>query len=91
MLTRMCINCHHRIIICMLLTDRDRVLVRVLVRVPFEYNFYSTQEQCSAKFVSTSTYAKVTFASIIVRFFGLRFSLRFLDIVGDRGLRRMCL
>ena len=27
---------------------------------------------------------------IIVRFFGLRFSLRFLDIVGDHGLRRMC-
>ena len=36
-------------------------------------------------------YAWVTFAPIIVRLFGLRFFLRFLDIVGDRGLRRMCL
>ena len=34
---------------------------------------------------------RFTFTPIIVRFFGLRFSLPFLDIVGDRGLRRMCL
>ena len=35
----------------------------------------------------------VKFAPIIVQFFSfnLRFSLRFLDIVGDHGLRRVCL
>ena len=31
----------------------------------------------------------LTFAPIIVRFFGLRFPPRFVYIVGDRGLRRM--
>ena len=32
----------------------------------------------------------IVIAPIIVRFFGPRFYLRFLDIEGDRGLRRLC-
>ena len=36
-------------------------------------------------------YASVTFATVVVRFICLRFSLRFFGIVGGYKLRRMCL
>ena len=36
-------------------------------------------------------YASVTFATVVVRFICLRFSLRFFGIVGSYKLRRMCL
>ena len=41
--------------------------------------------------INQSAYASVTFATIVVRFICLRFSLRFFGIVGGYKLRRMCL
>ena len=42
-------------------------------------------------FFNFAPYASVTFATVVVRFIGLRFSLRFFGIVGRYKLRRMCL